>query len=583
MSTPIFGPASGPKEAALCYARAVRAKRLPEVEQFINELYRLGSLVGIDPFLLVAQSAHETGDPVTGAGWQSLAWEQRLNPAGIGITDGHDYGYAFASGVDAARALIAHHIAYTVGNVIPLIADFVHLDPRWDAVFQSGFAGTVRYWEDYGHGKWASDPNYATKILDKARIIRSYYNEGGTKMPNIYDWWLHEDRWVGGQFYPAVKRYYTNRAGYKPKVIVIHIQQGSNLGSWIHFHNVTASCTVMVAKNGDIWRVVPEEHAPWTNGDVCSPTPKGVEIMNQYGWDPNYYTLSIETEGFTDEWPKPQAQLESVLWQVKDWMKRYGIPKSHIVRHADFNQCDRSRCPGDAYFKWLMDRIDDADAGTPLYAEPQPIIVDGKTWDGTSDVVVNGITFHGEQREITVEKDGLRAHKWASKESPLTRAPLKKGEKFRTLGWVKGEKVSTEDRWWVAVDWSRIWAGGTVEKPGDQVNPAPQPELQPAPNDNDGDTSQSDEAPRTRFGLVHYRVGPDGKGRKIAVVKQAVVRQVPLTGTNVVTKVNPGDILTAVEWTRSADVHGEDVWWRVKIDDGRYGYLWVAATDSRPY
>jgi len=575
MTTPVCAPASVPQHIAEAYARLCQAKRLDDVLTFIDELYHLCPAVGINPTILVAQSAHETGDPTTGRGWQSPAWVERLNPAGIGITDSRDFGYTFHDGREAARALCVHHAAYIFGRLPPALEPYRALDPRFDAVLRAGYGGTVSFLEDYGNGKWASDPDYAAKIKRHLSAIIALDTErsGNTKMPNIYDWWLDEPRTVNNTVYQPVYRYYKDRAGYRPQIIVLHIQEGSNLGSWIHFHNVLASATVLIAKNGDIWRLVRETDAPWTNGDVCFPTKLGKAIMDQFGADPNYYTLSIETEGFTNEWPKPQQQLDSVLWQIRQWMQRYGIPKSRILRHADINQCSRAQCPGDAYYEWVMNHLDDAPVQDTV-ATPQPILVNGQPWDGSRTVTVNGITFVAQRGTVTVEKDELRPHKWASKESPVTGAPRKRGETIPVLGWVHGERVGTEDRWWVATDFSRYWAGGTVEKPSEAQSPVPPAE---------GDTSSSTEAPRTRFGLVHYRAAPDGKGRMITVIKQAVVRKVPLLGTDVVANVNPGDKLLAIEWTRSAEVKDEDIWWRVAFPDGSTGYLWAAATDARPY
>ena len=56
------------------------ATRPEELRAYVMEVYRLAPLVGIDPAIVVAQSAHETG------WWQSPAWTDHLNPAGIGIT-----------------------------------------------------------------------------------------------------------------------------------------------------------------------------------------------------------------------------------------------------------------------------------------------------------------------------------------------------------------------------------------------------------------------------------------------------------------------------------------------------------------
>src|SRR5687768_8323800 len=148
--------------------------------------------------------------------------------------------------------------------------------------------------------------------------------------PVIIDRWLH----VAQSGYSAVNRRYVGRFGYNPKIIVLHIQEGSNWGSWQHFHTVSASSTVLIGKNGEIWRLVPESDGPWTNGDVASPTAIGWEIINKWGADPNPYSLTIETEGFTGQ-DVPDAQLKAVVWQIHTWMVKYDIPLRYVIRHAD--------------------------------------------------------------------------------------------------------------------------------------------------------------------------------------------------------------------------------------------------------
>lgn len=179
--------------------------------------------------------------------------------------------------------------------------------------------------------------------------------------PKIIDKWLH----VTQDGYDGVVKYSTRSMA--PRAIFIHIQEGSNWGSWQWFHQVQASSTVLLGKNGDIWRIVPEDKAPWTNGDVKSPTARGTALMNKFGWDPNLYSLTIETEGFSGH-TVPELQMQSLVWQVQDWQKRYGLTNADVYRHADVNQVTRPGCPGDALFNELMRRLE---SGTPQ-PEPSP-------------------------------------------------------------------------------------------------------------------------------------------------------------------------------------------------------------------
>jgi hypothetical protein len=163
----IVGPPRGSANKAITFARSHGALRLHEVERYVREIYVQAPAVGFDPALLIAQSALET------ANWTSYWWAQRLNPAGIGIT-GHAMQEAsspqFNDGIAAARAQLAHMHAEVYGNSKPLPAMLQGVDPTYQRVFDAGWAGSVRTLEDLS-GTWAVDPDYAAKIVDRARQI----------------------------------------------------------------------------------------------------------------------------------------------------------------------------------------------------------------------------------------------------------------------------------------------------------------------------------------------------------------------------------------------------------------------------
>lgn len=394
--------------------------------------------------------------------------------------------------------------------------------------------------------------------------------------PTIVDKWLH----VAQHGYPAVERRYKGRGGMTPKIIVLHIQEGSSWGSWTWFHQVTASSTVFANKNGSIWRLVPESDAPWTNGDVRSPNARAVAVMNKYGWDPNYYTLSIETEGFTGEWPKAKAQLDAVVWQIKTWMKRYGIPKEYVFRHADFNSVSRSRCPGDEFYNYVMARLDNDDIDDKVLApvtnaDPMPLIVDGKKWDGAKTVTVNGVTFHADKRAVTVNVSTLNGRQWASTVSKLTGKNKTNGQKINVLGWCHGENVDGELRWWIAEDGTRYWVGGTAEKPKAKADVT-------APADKSNDKN----GPVVVNGSVFYPLGPDGKGRNITIIRAGNVRQWASTESKIIDTVKVGDKVFCDYWCGGEEVNGENIWFNVAAEKGSSihvgGRIWSGLAAERP-
>lgn len=117
VSTPIIGPATGTLAEALSW---LDIKAGAETE-YATELWRLCALVGLDPAVLFAQAAHETGD------FSSYWWQYRRNPAGIGITGDkkqNEASQTWANGTDAARAHVAHMIAYTLEE-----SEWIHVWP----------------------------------------------------------------------------------------------------------------------------------------------------------------------------------------------------------------------------------------------------------------------------------------------------------------------------------------------------------------------------------------------------------------------------------------------------------------------
>lgn len=389
--------------------------------------------------------------------------------------------------------------------------------------------------------------------------------------PTIIDRWLH----VPQLGYQGVERRYIGRFGMSAKIIVIHIQEGSNLGSWQHFHVVSASSTVLIGKNGDIWRLVPESDAPWTNGDVMNPTPLGWEIINKWGADPNVYTLSIETEGFSGD-AVPDAQMQAVVWQVQQWQQKYEIDGYYVVRHADINQVTRPRCPGDAYFNALKQNLQaTVPPPTPVsYATPAKLYdKSGVLIDGTRNAVLsNGVTFYGHVATVHAATDGVQPHLYATRTSAFTRSALNEGDEFNVIGWVTGEKVGGDNRWWITKHYSRIDVNGTVEKP---------------PSDASGNP---DFPPGTRMnnGILYFPVESNGKPyRNLKVARRANLRESASLSAPVVGTVSPDQYVRARYWCMGEEVHEQRAWWVLDRKDGSDAILtgprlWCAATYSQP-
>ena len=175
--------------------------------------------------------------------------------------------------------------------------------------------------------------------------------------PKVIDSWLTEP-YMG---LPGRVRYHNrNWAGIQG--IVVHVQEGWNNGTKQHFRAVKASSTVLISRTGLIERLVPESKAPWTNGDVMNPDSQIRALMAKYGPDPNTWTLTIECEGFTGGLPYSEEQYQAILWQIREWRKKYG--KVPVLAHRQINSVTRTNCPEPPGGKFLPRLYADIASGT---------------------------------------------------------------------------------------------------------------------------------------------------------------------------------------------------------------------------
>lgn len=157
-----------------------------------------------------------------------------------------------------------------------------------------------------------------------------------------------------------------------PREIVLHIQDGWTVGSLPYWVGVQASSTVMIQRDGSILQVIPEGDGPWTNGDVMKPYTAEIGDVLARGGNPNIWSLTIEAEGHPYD-SLTQAQLDSIEWQCRDWMKRYPkITNDHVERHRYYNSVTRYNCPGandsNDYYLAIKKRL--AGGTTTKYADP---------------------------------------------------------------------------------------------------------------------------------------------------------------------------------------------------------------------
>ncbi len=166
----LIGPARGNPEGVVRLALTLGSARPDQVSEYAYEIYRLAPQVGLDPAILIAQSALETGY------WKGKFWKSSLNPAGIGIyNDNQPHSFYWANGVDAARGHIYHMYSYAVGIPQPdsILYLYRNLTPSTDGITRLGYAGTKQTIQSL-EGSWALMPLYARGLCNKGNEILQF-------------------------------------------------------------------------------------------------------------------------------------------------------------------------------------------------------------------------------------------------------------------------------------------------------------------------------------------------------------------------------------------------------------------------
>lgn len=143
------------------------------------------------------------------------------------------------------------------------------------------------------------------------------------------------------------------RGKYKPELVVIHIMDGTLIGtdSWFSQKSSLVSAHYGIGLAGEVHQYVHEEDQAWQAGRVSNPSFK----LYKPGVNPNLYTIGIEHEG-KDLSKGPLLQLQTSAALLVDICKRWNIPidRDHVIGHYQvFDQ--KPNCP--ATDKSVIDTI----------------------------------------------------------------------------------------------------------------------------------------------------------------------------------------------------------------------------------
>ena len=148
---------------------------------------------------------------------------------------------------------------------------------------------------------------------------------------------------------------FSEREGYKPELIVVHISAGSltSMDSWFNTPSSQASAHYGVSKDGvTIHQYVQEDKKAWHAGRVNNPSFK----LYKPGINPNLYTIGIENEGL-DLANAPEVQLKALCELIRDIGTRFNIKldRDHVIGHYQIDAINRNFCPSGDHT--VLDRL----------------------------------------------------------------------------------------------------------------------------------------------------------------------------------------------------------------------------------
>jgi len=134
------------------------------------------------------------------------------------------------------------------------------------------------------------------------------------------------------------------------KAIVYHHTAGGFEGSksWLKNPKAQASAHYIIRKDGYIVQLVKDEDSAWHCGISFANTPKdrvGQIIRDNWGTNPNLYTIGIEIEGSGE--PFTDAQYNTLAELSRELCSKYKIPvdRYHLIGHYEISPTGKPTDP----------------------------------------------------------------------------------------------------------------------------------------------------------------------------------------------------------------------------------------------
>ena len=189
------------------------------------------------------------------------------------------------------------------------------------------------------------------------------------------DFILHPSEFIlcnmATDWYPQAEKYETTKyyqGNQGRRAVVMHIAEGSYAAAvrWLQDAqlNPNSSAHYVIAKDGRVAQLVSINNGAWANGlrwNVDSTQPnggywtnaRGVKVTPSWqdivpGQNPNYYTISVEHEGFYKETWTPEmydANNKLLVWLANEY-DIWWVPYRNLIGHYAIDNVDRPNCPG---------------------------------------------------------------------------------------------------------------------------------------------------------------------------------------------------------------------------------------------